>query len=256
MDLIDQLETIEHEILKNNKLQLAIFSQIDNIENVKQKMTILTDKTKTSEVVDKNLMDHFDKLNKKIDKHYTILNNNINQLRSRVDIGLDQISTELPEEQFNQELNNLQGDIITPRDIQSVVRSKKSNADKIKKLKDQSNKKINIIQQNLDGAVENVRQNQDVIKKNIVERSTNCKLIPEANLPTLMKNQKDLAKECIKYHKALRGDHIAKYVSDTIKMRKEYNEKYSDKILKELLAIRKKVTKKNKTLSKLITRLN
>lgn len=258
MDLIDQLETIEHKILKNNKLQIAILSQIDNIEKVKQKVNILNDRVSsndTSPIIDKNLIGHFDKLNNKIDKHYTILNDNIANIREKIDRHLSRVSPDSTNEQLQQELEPLQGDIITQHDITEIVSGRRSVANKIKKLKAESNKKLNIIQQNLDNSVENIRQNQDRIKKNIEDKSTKCKLIPESHLPNLMRNQKDLAKHCIKYHKELRGEFITKYLNDDIKKRKEYNDKYTKKIMKELLSIRKKLTKKNKALSKLITKL-
>jgi hypothetical protein len=253
MDLIDQLETIEHEILKNNKLQIAILSQIDNIEKVNQKINILNDRvSKNTSVIDNNLFGHFDKLNSKIDNHYTILNDTITSIRNDIDTHLSNVSTN---EQLQLELQPLQGDVITHQDIVSVMSGQKSVANKIKKLKTDSNKKLNIMQQNLDKSVKNIMHNQDTIRKNLLDKSTKCNLIPESHLPSLMKNQRDLAKHCIKYHKELRGEYIVNHMKDDIKKRKEYNDKYTMRIMKELLSIRKKITKKNRALSKLITKL-
>lgn len=255
MDLINQLESIEQEIKKNNQLQLAIFSQIDNISNISTKLTKIDEKTKDIDIHDIDLQTHVDKLSLKIKNHREILTNDLINDRDHILLQIKKISSELPDNEFNIKIHELQGDIITKKDIQLIIKSRKTNQEKIKKINDIVNRKINIIHENIDKSIENLNKNQDKIQKNIETKSITCKLNHEEKFPKLFKNQKDLTKYCTRHHKRIRGENISSLINKDIQKRKEYTSKYTRNIMKELLSIRKKITKKNKGLSKLISQL-
>jgi hypothetical protein len=253
MELINQLDIIEQKIKKNNNLQLALLAQVDNMNTIKQKLDKLEVVPKVDIKVDIGTIningnnEIIDKLTKKIDNYHKYLNNNVRNIHKDLLVKIDAIKTD-------SDIKKLSGDIITENDINTII-NETDNSKKIELLKNKTDNKINKITSDINESINNINKNQDIIKQTIKNKSTKCKLIQESKLPKLMDKQIIIANKCIKYHKELKIADITNKLNRDIKKRKKYTDKYVGNIMSELLVIRKKITRKNKALSTLISKL-
>jgi hypothetical protein len=242
MDLIEQLTTLEREIKKNNSLQLGILSQIENISGIRNKHSEIDAKTRVlpmDTVVSSTDLDlEQNDISEKIQNEKKILGDRIDNLQA----------ADYAEEDVNKK------EMLTIKDKRKAQKMTEEKRNLF--VKETLDKNADIVRNNIQNSIGNLEKNQEIINKTREQNTSKIpELIQESKFPEIVEMQKKLAKKCARKVKLARGIDISKKINREISTRKKYTNKYTKLVMKELLTIRKKITKKNKALAKLINEL-